>query len=244
MSASIRSYFLTNADKMKQDLLNLDYLVLSHNHLDHTWGLDPLIKRYTEAVAENIEHKKPVIVTHPDTFLSRFLPDIPEMGSIISKDTLARIFSLQLTREPLWLTEKLVFLGEIERHMAFEAKYPMGKVLRNGVEEDDYLPEDSALVYRANDGLVIITGCSHAGICNIIEQTKKVCQEERVVDIIGGFHLLNPPAEQMQGTVDYLKKLNPSCVHACHCTDLFSKIALSRAVQIGEIGSGICLTFE
>ena len=236
--------FLQNAKKMNQNLLHLDYLVLSHGHMDHTWGLEPLIRAYTEAAIENIPYKKPVVIAHPDTFLPKHMPGFPELGSIVSQETIANNFDLQLNKEPVWLNSRLVFLGEIEHHTSFEAQHPIGTICRGGREEDDYLTEDSALVYRASGGLVIITGCSHAGICNIIEQARYICQEDRILDIIGGLHLLKPSPEQLQGTLDYLQVLQPKQVHACHCTDLASKIALSQVVKIEEIGVGTCLSYD
>jgi 7,8-dihydropterin-6-yl-methyl-4-(beta-D-ribofuranosyl)aminobenzene 5'-phosphate synthase len=236
--------FLQNAHKMNQDLLQLDYLILSHGHMDHTWGMEALIRAYTEAAFEKIPCRKPVVITHPDTFLSKYSPGFPEFGSIVSQETAAKNLALQLSREPVWLSSRLVFLGEIERQTSFEAQHPIGTVWRGEQQEADYLTEDSALVYCAQEGLVIITGCSHAGICNIIEQARRVCQEERILDIIGGFHLLNPSTEQMQGTIDYFKVLQPQQIHACHCTDLTSKIALSRVVKIEETGVGTCLNYK
>ncbi|MCK4458652.1 MAG: MBL fold metallo-hydrolase, partial [Methanosarcinales archaeon] len=94
------------------------------------------------------------------------------------------------------------------------------------------------------EGLVIVTGCSHTGICNIIEYAKKVCGDDRVVDIIGGFHLLDPSEEQLQGTLEYMKELQPETVHASHCTDLNSKMVLSRVVDIREVGVGLRLVYE
>lgn len=236
--------FLQNARKMNQDLLQLDYLVLSHGHLDHTWGLEPLIRAYTEAAIEKTPCRKPMVITHPDTFLPRHMPGFPELGSIISPETMARNFDLQLSQEPVWLNRRLVFLGEIERRTSFESRHPIGTICRGETEQDDFLAEDSALAYRAREGLVIITGCSHAGICNIIEQARRICQEERIVDIIGGLHLLEPTQEQLQGTLNYLHALQPQHVHACHCTDLASKIALSQVVNIEEIGVGTYLSYE
>ncbi|KAF5429622.1 7,8-dihydropterin-6-yl-methyl-4-(beta-D-ribofuranosyl)aminobenzene 5'-phosphate synthase [Candidatus Methanophagaceae archaeon] len=78
--------FIKNARKMNVDLLNLDFLALSHGHLDHTWGLDPLIRIYTEAVLENIPHTKPTLVAHPLTFLTKTVNGLGEIGSIISED--------------------------------------------------------------------------------------------------------------------------------------------------------------
>ena len=236
--------FLQNARKLNQDLRQLDYLVLSHGHMDHTWGLDPFIRSYTEAAIEKIPCNKPRVITHPDTFLGKHMPGFPEMGSIVSQEDVAKSFDLHLSKEPVWLNDRLVFLGEIERYTSFEARLPMGKITRAGIVEDDYLYEDSALAYRAKEGLVIITGCSHAGICNIVKQAQRVCQEERIIDIIGGLHLLNPSQEQMQGTLHFLQSLQLKQLHACHCTDLASKIALSQVVRLEEIGVGSCLCYD
>jgi len=65
----------------------------------------------------------------------------------------------------------------------------------------------------------------------------------RVIDIIGGFHLLNPSAEQLQGTLAYMESLRPGSVHACHCTDLNSRIALSNVVDLKEVGVGLTLEY-
>lgn len=59
-------------------------------------------------------------------------------------------------------------------------------------------------------------GYSHPGICNIIEQAKKFFKEAKVIDILGDLHLLDSSQEQLQGTLDYMKKLNLKQMHACH----------------------------
>ena len=236
--------FIKNAQKMNIDLLNVDFLVLSHGHLDHTWGLNPLIRLYTEAIIEKINHKKPTLVAHPLTFLTKKINGLNEIGSIISEEKLSRHFNIKLSKDPVWLTEKLVFLGEIERKNDFEAKRSIGKIVKDSFENDDYLTDDSALVYKSSIGLVIITSCSHAGICNIVEYAKKICKEDKIIDIIGGFHLLNPSKEQLQGTLEYMRKLEPDEVHACHCTDLNSKIALSKVINLREVGVGLKLEYE
>jgi hypothetical protein len=90
-----------------------------------------------------------------------------EIGSLISEKKLSEHFKLKSSKDPVWLTEKLVFLGEIERKNDFEAKSPIGKIVKPNFEEDDYLMDDSALAYKSPRGLVIITSCSHAGICSL-----------------------------------------------------------------------------
>ena len=236
--------FIRNAQKMNINLLDMDFVVLSHGHLDHTWGLDPLIRLYTEAKIEEIDHKKPTLIAHPLTLLTKTLNGLEEIGSTLSEEKLSQHFQVKLSKEPVWLTERLVFLGEIERKNDFEAKKPIGKVVTDDLEEDDYLVDDSVLVYKSSRGLVIITGCSHAGICNIVEYAQEIYEDDRVIDIVGGLHLLNPPEEQLQGTLDYMKALQPTEVHACHCTDLNSKIALSKVVNLKEVGVGLTLEYE
>src|SRR5665647_640103 len=184
--------FLENARKLGENLLDLDYIVFSHGHMDHTWGLDSLIKLYSEAKAEKLKHKSPAVVGHPLIFETKLDDDLGEIGSMISKEKASQHFKIQLTKRPLWLTPNLVFLGEIERKNDFENTTPIGKIAAANSMRDDFMMDDSALAYKTDKGLIIITGCSHSGICNIIEQAKKVCNEDRIVDVIGGLHLLSP----------------------------------------------------
>ena len=234
--------FLNNAQKMGLDLAFLDYLVFSHGHLDHTWGLDALIKYYTELKIEKRPYKKPTLIAHPQTFVSVASEDFDEFGSLISERKLSKHFRLQLSEHPQQLSEKLTFLGQIPRMNDFESIVTYGR--KEGDQEDDYVVEDSALVYNSTRGLVIITGCSHAGICNIIEYARAVCSNDKVADIIGGLHLQNPSRKQIKGTSAYLINLQPDTIHACHCTDLDSKIALSKVLNLKEVGVGLTVDYD
>jgi len=234
--------FIKNAHKMGKPLTHLDYIVLSHGHLDHTWGIEPYLRYLTELDIEHLPFSRPSLVAHPETLTGISAHGLQEIGSLISEDRLAKHFDLLLRKEPQFLSQTLVFLGEIPRTNDFEGHLPIGQ--KDGSDKGDMVMDDSALVYKTAKGLVIITGCSHAGICNIIEYAKKVCNDERILDIIGGFHLLNPPKRQMEGTLSYFKDLCPNRVYACHCTDLASKIALSGVVNVKEVGVGLCLQYK
>jgi len=236
--------YIRNSEKMAINLRKLDYVVLSHGHNDHTWGLDSLVRLYSEARLEHLDLKAPVIVAHPDVFQSKMINDA-EIGSMLSNEKLARHFKLRYSKEPIWLTENLVFLGEIERKFNFEGQDPIGEIVRTGDEpKEDYISDDSALVYKAEGGLVVIVGCSHSGVCNTIEYAKKVCGEEKILDVIGGFHLLQPSENQLKETVDYFRNIRPDSVHACHCTDFQSKVAIAEAVKIEEVGVGLKLEYQ
>lgn len=235
--------FLRNAIKMGINLLTLDGVIISHGHNDHTWGLGELVKLYTEAAYEGYECSKPTLLAHPDAFLDKNVDGI-NVGAILTGDQLQKTFSVKFSKEPVWLTPQLVFLGEIERNNSFETGNAIGQVLRNGAWETDNVLDDSALVYMSENGLVIITGCSHAGICNIIEYAKKVCNENHIYDVIGGFHLLNPSPDKLSNTVEYFKKCQPHRIHACHCTDLCSKISLAQVANVEEVGVGLVLEYK
>jgi 7,8-dihydropterin-6-yl-methyl-4-(beta-D-ribofuranosyl)aminobenzene 5'-phosphate synthase len=235
--------FIKNAQKMNISLFDVDFIVLSHGHIDHTGGLEPLVKYYLEAAIEKIPHKTPTIIAHPLAFATKKLEVFEDIGSLMPENKLSLHFKLNPSKKPLWLSDDLVFLGEIPRKNDFEAQKPMGKRVINNMTEDDDLSDDSAVVYKTSQGLVIISGCSHSGICNIVEYAKTVCRENRIVDIIGGFHLLQPEDVQLQKTLEYMKQLKPASVHACHCTDLKSKIALSGIVHLQEVGVGLRLVY-
>lgn len=234
--------FLKNAANLGKDLTDLDYLVLSHSHLDHTWGIEPLIRYFTGLEIERRPFRRPVVVAHPGICTSVGDEGFRELGCLLSEAKLARHFPLRFSAEPQSLSTRLTYLGEIPRRNDFEATLTIGR--KEGEEHGDRVIDDTALVYRTDKGLVIVTGCSHSGICNIIEYAREVCGDRRVVDIVGGLHLLNPPARQLAGTIAYLQALRPAAVHACHCTDLPSKIALSRIVNLKETGVGLSLTYD
>lgn len=238
--------FLINAQRMNLDMLQNDFIVLSHGHNDHAWGLKDLLKKYEESKKEFSPFKIPKFIAHPNIFNSKFKKEENkiEIGCPFLREEIFKYFSVNLIKEPFWITEKLVFLGEIERKNAFENQKPYGKVISEKGMEDDFMMDDSALAYKSKDGLVIITGCSHSGICNIVEYAKKVCGEERISDIIGGFHLMTPSQEQLHGTLEYFQETKPKELHACHCVDLSSKIELSKVVNLKEVGVGLSLEYD
>ncbi len=230
--------FLINARKLDIDLRRLDMVVISHGHLDHTWGLAPLIRLLTEAEIEGQKPMRPTLVAHPSALVPKTVKGNTSIGSLLTEAGLDSHFTLRIGREPAWLTNKLVFLGEIERVHDFERPEPLGRAGSCDTASPDFLLDDTALAYKGKEGLVILTGCSHAGICNIITQAQKICEEDRIRDVVGGLHLLDPGKERLEGTCNFFQRLRPIEIHACHCTDLRSKIALAERTNLKEVGSG------
>jgi len=234
--------FLTNAGKMGIDLLNIDFTALSHGHIDHTGGLVPLMQHHMEAVIEERPHKKPVIVAHPHCFCPRPNPPLADIGAPVDAAQLARHFPVTTSRVPFWFTDDLVFLGEIPDYGNCRDMEKRTILLPDG-EQPDQVKDDTALAYRSDAGLVIITGCSHSGIGTIVRYAQEVCGEEKIRDVIGGFHLMANNAAGISEIVQELTEIKPASLHPCHCTSLAAKCALAKVLPIHEVGVGLNLEY-
>ena len=214
--------YVRNARKLGIDLGDLTALVLSHGHDDHTGGLVHLPLQ---------KGRLPLYGT-PEVF-ERKRYHGEEVGAPYSTEEAGKLYDLRLSAQPVQLSERLVFLGHIPRTNDYENQFPVGERLVNGEWQPDYLPDDSAIVFRGSDGLTIITGCSHSGINNITEHAQKVCGDERICGIIGGFHMLRVN-RQTEETVRWLSKLRPKMLRPCHCTCFHARAAIHQCVPIGD----------
>lgn len=231
--------FIKNAEELGIDLLLTDYIVLSHNHIDHTGGLVFLKEMYEKAGAAGLSCKRPVIITHPKIFREVTMDGFGDIGSPLNGENLESFADLMLSDEPVKITDNISFMGEIVETIPFET------LCAAGVSKDssgnfvpDYQPDDSALIYSGDKGIVIITGCSHKGICSIVKQAVKYSGRDDLFDIIGGFHLLDAGEDRLKKTGEYLSGFDMKCIHPCHCTDLAAKIKLAEYVQVEDVGCG------
>ena len=224
--------FIKNAASLGKNLADVDYIVFSHGHDDHTKGIKYLEKK---------DVPKAKVIAHPDCILPKYVGDL-YVGSPYTPAQLDEKFGLVLAEKPMQLSENIWYLGHIPRVTDFEIA-SIGQKEKNGVKTDDYLDDDTALVYKSKDGLFIITGCSHSGICNICEYAKKVCGEEKICGIIGGFHLFEDD-EKLKKTVDYFVKNKIEKLYPCHCVSLKAKHRMMEKLDVNEVGVGLVLEIE
>jgi len=219
--------FLKNAAMLGIDICNdVENVVLSHGHWDHGDGLQYL--------------KNKMLITHPDSFVKRFhkANHFP-VGLSLRKEKILEKFKLKETKEPFLLNRHLFYLGQIPRTNNFESQ-TTSFILENG--EDDFISDDSALVAIVNNELVIITGCSHSGICNICEHAKKVTGISEILAVIGGFHLKTQNLQTSE-TIEYFKKNKVEKLFPSHCTDLPALVAFYDAFKIQQVKTGMIFDF-
>ncbi len=219
--------FLRNAEKLGIDTDQADTVVLSHGHWDHGNGL-----RY-------IKNKK--LVCHPDAFMKRYRKNSKEnIGLALSYEELEQRFELITSKEPYPVSKNMIFLGEIPRKTPFEAQ---STAFVDQYGEADFVPDDSALAVIDNDELIVISGCAHSGICNIVEHAKTVTGLNIVRMVIGGFHL-KENNRQTRETIRYFRDQKVGDIFPSHCTQLPALAAFYREFEMEQIKAGMVFIFS
>ena len=203
---------LNNVEVLGVDLKDVDAVVLSHGHYDHTGGLLDALK--------GIE-KRVLVIGHPLLFDPKLkvMPNLKSIGAPFNRSDVECAGGLPvLATNPVKVAEGVTTTGEVPRTTSFE-KVKGFWTVNNSSFKNDVMIDDQALVLDVeNKGLVVISGCAHSGIINTIQYAQKIMQTQKVYGVMGGFHLMSSDSKTVQATVDALKGFDPEIVAPCHCT--------------------------
>lgn len=224
---------VNNSDVLGINLKDIETIILSHGHFDHISGLISTLGRLKKSVE---------IIAHPEAFLRRWLvypngnkarmdfldeEEINQAGGIIRKvdkiSFLPRNVNMQSKKKTNQANNRVMITGEIPRVTEFEKGFPLQyKEQDNEINliPDPLVSDDQALIMNVkNKGLIILTGCGHAGIVNTIKFAKKVTGIKKIYCVIGGFHLSGQDYEDsIPLTIAELTRVDPQYIVPCHCT--------------------------
>ena len=227
-----------NLKLLGRSVKEIKALILSHRHYDHTGGLRGLLS----------EIERPIpIIAHPDVLKPNFVLPFRDIGLPISAEEIRSLGGkLLLTRDPIEILPGVITTGEVPRITELEKEMTIetytideeGRLVR------DPIMDDLSLVVRMDGGSIVITGCSHAGIVNIVKRARQLAGPVRAV--IGGFHLIKAPESRIEGTAEALKDLGVQKVITGHCTGLAGECILRK--EFGEdfeqLATGSILRFK
>lgn len=202
--------FMHNAAQMGVDLTHLTAVVLSHGHYDHCGGVPWL--------ADNSR-----IICHPQIACERYasvtVAGTPRKIKKLSHDNNYSRFIMEYTREPLAISDRFLWSGEI----SVPTPQSYG-VISEKTLQPDYISDEGVLIYKSERGLVIITGCGHRGIENIVRHCQKITGVNQIYALVGGFHLRAASPLSYGGPDNLLSNNNPknysaviALVHGVDC---------------------------
>jgi 7,8-dihydropterin-6-yl-methyl-4-(beta-D-ribofuranosyl)aminobenzene 5'-phosphate synthase len=222
----------------------IEAIVLSHGHFDHTTGLDGLARALGRP-------NLPVII-HPE-FWSRRRIALPgrepfELFSTSKPALRGAGFEIIEEKQPSFLLDgSLLVTGEVDRTTEFERGFPVHQAFRGGEwQPDPLILDDQAVVVNVRDrGLVVMTGCGHAGVVNILRYARKLTGVDRVHAVIGGFHLNGPLFEPIiPSTCEALAELAPEVIVPAHCTGWRAVHTLASSFPDAFIQNSVGTRFE
>jgi 7,8-dihydropterin-6-yl-methyl-4-(beta-D-ribofuranosyl)aminobenzene 5'-phosphate synthase len=223
---------------------SIEAVVCSHGHFDHTAGLDGLIRSLGQA-------NMPVLI-HPHFWRRRRLV-IPGRDPLEIPTTSRRAleeagFDIIEEQQPSFLFGRSVLItGEVPRTTGYEQGLPPQQAWLGGRWEPDplVLDDQAMIVNVAGKGLVVITGCGHAGVVNIARYAGRLCKGEPLYALLGGFHLNGPAFEPLIPRVlADLAELKPGVLVPAHCTGWRAQQALAARFPDAFIPNAVGTSFR
>ncbi|MFK0150454.1 MBL fold metallo-hydrolase [Streptomyces sp. NPDC090493] len=232
-----------NAERLGIDVGDLQGVVLSHGHFDHAGGFDGLARLRGRSGLP--------LTVHPAVWTRRRL-QLPAGGTLemptLSRRALEREgFEVIERRQPSLLAGGVLISGEVDRVTEFEHGMPRAHQAwdGHGWRHDPAVIDDQALVINVRGrGLVVVTGCGHAGVVNIVRHAMRLTGVGRLLALIGGFHLSGPAFEPVIGpTVAALTRLAPELIVPGHCTGWRAQHTLAAALPDAWVQTSVGTTY-
>jgi len=214
-----------NARVLGIDLKQIDTVVLSHGHYDHSGGLQSILEC----------NKNFTLYGHPDVFspkVKRNNGNYKYIGIPVEEDDFVNEgVSLKLSRKPVEIAPGVMTSGEIALENDFEDGEPMFFLKTDEQVMPDTLADDQALILETDKGLVILLGCSHRGVINTLTQVARLKGSHKIHAILGGLHLGKASDDKLAKIIDHLRGFDFEMLGVGHCTGPRAFLALANAFE-------------
>jgi len=218
-----------NAKKLDINLEQISSVILSHGHDDHTGGLDKLLKINSEVE----------IIAHREAFSSKFKKadgKLEFIGNNTDRENIKKFTNAEKKTE---INKGMYVTGEVPvaKNKYINEKYISGKRKNKVV---DNFKDDISLYFDTPEGIIVLLGCSHKGVVNILEYVKELTNGKRIKAIIGGMHLKHSSDKKVTKIIDYFSRLNFDLLVPIHCTGtraaMMMKDRFKSKVKIASVG--------
>ncbi len=233
---------LTNAEELGIDLSDVEDVFLSHNHWDHTGGLLTLRKE--------LKKRNPNALKRIHVGAGIFSKRVNSDNTLLAtKETLeADNIEFIVYSKPHELHPGVWITGPIQRIHDERNWSGNGRIATENGTVEDTIPEDQSLAIQTKEGVVLISGCGHAGLVNTLEHVRANIDQKAVFAIIGGFHLVQASDEQLRWTAGKLKDFGVSKIIGSHCTGINALYSIKGSLGlnredavVGSVGDSFTL---
>jgi len=235
---------VVNAKVLNVRLHGIQDMVLSHWHVDHTGGVP--------AVLDVVGDDGAKIYAHPAIFDEKFTNGSTTRQVNTLRDRRGAMEAkhgvFDLSAEPREIRPGFVLTGSIPRLHERDQKLPKGNLMRqDSTLVVDTVPDEQSLVINTHDGLIVVTGCGHAGVVNTIEHVRGLFPDRPIAALVGGFHWFASSEAEIVEAGDELHKLGVPRLVGAHCTLVEPMFTLRQhgwsreAAAVGAIGTDFLL---
>lgn len=219
---------LKNALELKIDLSVVEDVFLSHNHGDHTGGLLTLRKELRKKNPKALSriHVGKGIFSERVSYTNKMI--------VIKKQLEAEGVTFIIHQQPSEIFPGIWTTGQVKRIHNEKNWSGNGKINSPHGHIEDNIPEDQSIAINTNKGVVLVSGCGHAGIINTLEHIQSTIENKNIYAAIGGFHLVSASDEHLQWTAEKLEKFAVSNIVGAHCTGINSLYTLRNLLGLSR----------